>query len=501
MTILSAFAAQKFQRQAQAQLELRRRQANPDPDPLINPDPVEWIEQHFRIPETVDKRMVLQPYQRRMLHEALLQENGQFKYSTVVWCDIKKSAKSTLTAAMALWRAFQVEWGQVVLVANDLKQADSRVGYYLRRGIELNPEIHRRARIVNYRITLDNHAMIESVPIDPTGEAGGGADCVIFSELWGAHQKSQMRMWTEQTLSPLKYGQSFRWVETYAGFSGESPLLEKLYQEGVKDGGLVEWAGEFEPPLETYVNKAGRLLCMWNTVARSPWQTPEYYAQESSSLTDEEFRRVHRNQWISSQDAFISKAWWEACTDMNMPPLTKDQPVILALDAAVSGDTFGVLMVSGRRGYREEKYYSDAGIIDARMVLAFRPPKGGVVDFAPIEQEIRRILEERNVIELVADPYQLHDMTQRLSTELVANVYMFGQGAERLVADKALQDRIKDRRVRHDGNLDLAAHMANANAKQEGDNKLRIVKRADHLKIDLAVCLSMGADRVDFWNL
>jgi hypothetical protein len=43
--------------------------------------------------------------------------------------------------------------------------------------------------------------------------------------------------------------------------------------------------------------------------------------------------------------------------------------------------------------------------------------------------------------------------------------------------------------------------MANANAKSEGDNKLRIVKRADHLKIDLAVCLSMAIDRLEFWNL
>jgi len=501
MTALPPFVQQKFQRQAKAQLELRKRQDNPEPDPLLNPDPVDWIERHFRIPETDDKRMRLQPYQQKMLWEALTQENGQFKYSTIVWCDIKKSAKSTITAAVALWRAFQVAWGQVVLVANDLKQADSRVGYYLRRGIELNPEIRKRAKVVNYLVTIDNHTRIESVPIDPSGEAGGGADLVCFSELWGAHQKAQQRMWTELTLSPLKFGQSFRWVETYAGFSGESPLLEKLYQDGVKDGAPVAWAGEFDPPMEAYVNRPGRLLCMWNTYARNPWQTEEYYAQEAVSLTEDEFDRVHQNQWISSMNAYISKAWWEACLDHDIPPLLDLQPVILVLDAAVSGDTFGVLMVSGRRGYLDDKYYSDAGIVDVRLAQAYRPPKGGKLDFGPIDAEVRRLCGQYNVIELVADPYQLHDMTQRISNDLIANVYLFSQGAERLVADKALQDRIKNRSIHHDGNADLAEHMANANAKQEGDNKLRIVKRADHLKIDLAVCLSMGSDRLEFWHL
>lgn len=501
MTLLPVPVQQRVQRQAQAQLEMRRRRETPPDDPFINPDVVDWIERHFLIPETSDNHLRLQPYQQRMLREALQQENGQFKYSTIVWCDIKKSAKSTITAAVALWRAFQVEWGQVVLVANDLKQADTRVGYYLRRAIELNPEIRKRAKAVNYLVTLDNHTRIESVPIDPSGEAGGGADMVVFSELWGAHQRAQQHMWTEMTLSPLKFGRSFRWVETYAGFSGESPLLEKLYQDGVKDGRLVPWANDIEPPAEVYVNEAGRLLCMWNTYTRSPWQTPEYYAQEAASLTEDEFERVHRNQWISSVNAFISKAWWEACRDDAIPPLEPQQPVILALDAAVSGDTFGVLLLSGRRGYREERFFSSVGIADVRLAMAFRPPKGGKLDYAPIDAEVRRLCEQYNVIELVADPYQLHDMTQRISNELIANIYLFSQGAERLVADKALQDKIRDRRIHHDGNLDLAEHIVNANAKEEGDNKLRLIKRADHLKIDLAVCLSMASDRLEFWDL
>jgi hypothetical protein len=183
---------------------------------------------------------------------------------------------STLAAGVALWRAWGAPWGSVYLVANDLKQADSRVGYYMRRGIELNPVMRNIVKQRNYRLVLPNSAFIESIPIDPSGEAGSNADGVVFSELWGAHQQAQQRMWTEATLPPNKFGYSQRWVETYAGFTGESPLLEQLYEVGVKQGRQLKLEGAPDD-LEVYANDTARLFVLWNTVPRLPWQSPEYY--------------------------------------------------------------------------------------------------------------------------------------------------------------------------------------------------------------------------------
>src|SRR3990172_3737666 len=219
---------------------------------LSKPDVVDWIEKEFYIPETRNDpilrgRMVLQPYQKDVLHEALSKdENGLYKYSIIVWSDIKKSAKSTIAAAVNLW-----------------------------------------------------------------GTA--------FSELWGANQIAQWRMWGEMTLSPTKHGRSFRWVESYAGFTEESELLYSLYEMGVKQGELL-WPDrlydvtESEPaPLELYVNREARMLCLWNTKPRCPWQTKEYYASEAHSLTPGDFNRMHRNQWVSSSETFVPMEWWYAC--------------------------------------------------------------------------------------------------------------------------------------------------------------------------------------------
>lgn len=241
-----------------------------------NPNADEWIEQNFWIPENKGP-MNLAPYQRAALREALRRDSaGKFVYSTVIWSDIKKSGKSTLAAGVALWRAWGAPWGSVYLVANDLKQADSRVGYYMRRGIELNPVMRNIVKQRNYRLVLPNSAFIESIPIDPSGEAGSNADGVVFSELWGAHQQAQQRMWTEATLPPNKFGYSQRWVETYAGFTGESPLLEQLYEVGVKQGRQLTLP-DCPPDLEVYANDAARLFVLWNTQPRLPWQSPEYY--------------------------------------------------------------------------------------------------------------------------------------------------------------------------------------------------------------------------------
>jgi phage terminase large subunit-like protein len=79
-------------------------------------------------------------------------------------------------------------------------------------------------------------------------------------------------------------------------------------------------------------------------------------------------------------------------------------------------------------------------------------------------------------------------------------MYEFKQGEQRLKADKLLYDMVRDKRMMHDGDGILREHVTNANAKTEGE-KLRIIKRAEHLKIDLAVALSMATERATALNL
>lgn len=472
--------AYSLQTRAAAELELRRRRQGQHNTPDIA-DPITWIETAFYIPE-LNGPIVLHDYQRAVLREAYrTDERGDYVYSVVVWSDIKKSAKSSIAAAVALERARRLNWGSIKIVANDLKQADSRVAFYARRAVELNPALANRVKVKpsGYHMEFDNRTRLEAIPVDPKGEAGGNDDLVIFSELWAANQTAAQRMWTEMTLSPTKYGKSQRWVETYAGFSGESPLLEQLYQSGVKEGRQLDLG---IPGLEVYANDAARMLALWNTTPRLEWQTAEYYAQEAAVLAANEFQRVHRNQWVTSEDVFIPAEWWTACQG-ELPAFDPRTPVVVGMDAGVSNDCFALVGVS-RIG----------DTVHVRFVRVWKPPKGGQIDFSEPERAIRdELTKQYQIAQICYDPYQLHDLASRLRRDRVAWMYEFNQGQPRLEADKQLHDCIRDRRITHDGNPVLAEHVVNANAKSEGDiDKLRIVKRAAHLKIDACVALSMA---------
>lgn len=430
--------------------------------------------------------MELYDCQRRPLELSQARdEQGNYRYNTILWSWMKKSAKSSVIAGVADYTAQTRPRSSVKLVANDLKQADSRVGMYLRESVKLGQRNGKRDPLIRmtpsgYTTKYPNGSIIECVPIDPTGEAGGNDDLIVYSELHGWKSKAHLRMWAEMTLSPNKFGNSQRWIDTYAGYEGESPILEQLYQVGVKEGQRV-W-----PDLEVYVNEPAKMLTVWVTEWLLPWQISDtgkaYYAQEAAQLTPNEFARMHRNQWTSSEDVFVPKEWWDACAAQYDAPKPHES-AIMALDAGVSSDCFACVVVT-RRGSKVQVHHAQK----------WQPERGQKLDFQPIEREIRALLKRFDVIEIAYDPYQLVDMMGRVRSEEVVNVREFPQAAPRAKADKRLFDLIRDKNIQHRNESDLNNHVYNANRKPE-DDKLRIIKRTPEGKIDLTVALSMAADR------
>lgn len=455
--------------------------------------------------------MKLEQYQSDVLEEALgVDEEGHYKYSIIVWSDIKKSAKSTIAAAVNLYRATFSEWGEFYVVANDLKQADSRVSHYIRRAIDLNTKMQKRYRQQGYRITTPSGSFIEAIPIDPSGEAGSNADQVTFSELWGANEGAKQRMWAEMTIPPAKHGKAFRWIESYAGFSEESDLLWSLYELGVKRGKKL-WPGRLYPvtdgdptELELFVNDEAGMLCLWNTQPRCPWQTSAYYAEEQMVMPVNEFARIHHNQWVTSTETFVPMEWWYSCyrEEKDWPAFDSTRhPMIIALDAATSNDNFGLWM-----GCRHPTLPTDVLTVFSQR---WRPGSAtGKIDFMGTEENpgpermLRKLIKERNIIMVTYDPYQLHDMATRLRNDRIVWMKEFSQGNDRLKADSQFRELIRDRRFWHRGEPDLTEHVGNANAKlDEQESKVRLVKRFEKGKIDLAVAASMGSYQLLRLNL
>lgn len=228
-----------------------------------------------------------------------------------------------------------------------------------------------------------------------------------------------------------------------------------------------------------------------------------YVEAQQASLTSAEARQYLEAEWedLSDVEKFVNILWWDNCKE-ELPGLGRDEPMVIALDAATGGktqtaDCFAVVGVT-RHPHRVED-------VAVRYCGIWVPPPGGLLDFEPIEIELKRICQEFSVIEVAYDRTQLHDMTNRLRKKGIANFKEFSQETPRLIADKTLQQAIMSRRVSHDGNPLLRSHIDNANAKKsKQDSKqdvIRIVKRTNSLKIDAAVALSMAASRILYYNL
>lgn len=216
----------------------------------------------------------------------------------------------------------------------------------------------------------------------------------------------------------------------------------------------------------------------------------EGYVDDRGAVLSEAEKRVYLEaEWedIDTTERFLpSMILWDGCKE-DLPPLDRFTPIVLAADAGVTNDSFGLIGVS-RHPHRPDD-------VAARFARVWYP-RGRPLDFDLIEQEIIDLCAAWNVVQIAYDAYQLHQMMTGLQNKGIAWTKPFNQGGDRLIADKQLLDLIMQRRLAHDGDVELRSHIDNADRKT-GDEagKLRLVKRTMQGKIDLAVALSMGTHR------
>lgn len=477
-------------------------------------DIVGWAEEHFYIEET-EEPIKLEPHQAAVLRYAFQRnEQGRYRWHTIIYSGPKKCGKTTIGGLVTRWAAETWgRYGEVLCVGNDAKQAQERAYQKLRVSCEMTPGYQKGRQVLPGRWKIQSKesqcltsgTKVRAIATDYAGEAGANPILIVWTELWGFIHRDALRFWAEMAPSPTK-PDSITWVETYAGYEGESELLWGLYESTVLEGrqltagelgapGAFEEAPNADSLVPCYVNEATGMFAYWDdeeVARRMSWQKGEhgqaYYQSEAARQTPSQFTRLHLNKWVSAESEFVPMALWDRCKQVPWPLEEGERtPLIIGLDAAVTQDNFGLVVVS-----RDPDRPVDS--LAVRMCYVWKPPPGGTIDFSLPEKAVREICENFNVVQIAYDPHQLHDMSSRLMKEGVGWFRSFGQVEERLTSDKLLLDLIVQKRLRHDGDLNLREHIANANAKKpiNEDNRIRIVKKSESRKIDLAVALSMA---------
>ena len=281
------------------------------------------------------------------------------------------------------------------------------------------------------------------------------------------------RLWDEMILPPTRQI-ACRLTVTYAGFSGESELLEGLYNRGV--------AGEQLAP-DLYA--AGPLLMYWTNDFTAPWQTEAWREQMREQHRPNAYLRQIENRWVTSESPFIDIEWWDDCITLDGPLLAGHElPVWVGVDASTKRDSTAVVAC----GWDERAQ-------KVRLVFhrIFQPSVEEPLDFeATVERTITEIGQRFRPIEVRYDPYQIQSSAQRLLAAGMPMVEFAQTQANLTEASSNLYELVKGRNIAvyPEAVVRLAVQRSIAVETTRG---WRIAKEKASHKIDVVVALAQAA--------
>lgn len=446
-------------------------------------DPVAFIDR-FVTHNELGQAFRLLPHQRVILSAAFaFDPDGRLPWTDIIYSTIKKSGKTTLNGAITTWWAFTQEPpNELKLVANDLEQSVSRTFTTIKGLLRHNPTLGRSADIKARSILLSNGTRLDALANDYKGQAGPNQGWSSWTELWAFTSESSRRLWEELTSVPTRRN-SVRFVDTYAGFEGESDLLFSLYKLAVGPDEHPEGQGErLHPDLPLYGNRAARVFAYWDHEPRMPWQTAEYYAAQRRSLRPNTYLRLHENRWTTSESVFITPVLWDPCVDPAHRAATSDtRGVVVGVDAGIKHDTAAVVVVRPAGDYLE--------LVTHRI---WKPSPTEPLDLeTTIERFLRELHAQMRVRRIVADPYQLHRSITTLRKAGLP-IEEYPQTVPNLTrAGQVLFDCLNQRTLRLYPAEDLRAQALNTIA-IESPRGFRIAKEKTGKKIDAIVALAMA---------
>jgi phage terminase large subunit-like protein len=363
-------------------------------------DPVAFTNDLIRVNERGHPFRLID-YQRELDDAAFVfDEEGRLAWDTFLAASLKKTAKTFDSARRLLWWGFTQEApNEILILANDQEQAQSRVFATAAQLLRRNPALAESAESIDSRrIVLTNGTEIRALASEYAGAAGSNHGLTSWDELWAYTSEGSRRLWEELTPVPTRRN-SVRIITTYAGWEGESELLWDLYKAGVGPEEHPEGQAErIHPTLPLYLNRAARLLCLWDHEPRMPWQTPAYYAAQRRGLRPNTYLRLHENRWTTSASTFLTPELWDACVtrpwQARLP--RRDREVWVGADIGLKDDNLAVQAVTRV----DNQLCWETGRI-------WTPRPGAPLDLeSTLETYLRELHAAYRVVRIYIDPWQ-----------------------------------------------------------------------------------------------
>jgi phage terminase large subunit-like protein len=285
------------------------------------------------------------------------------------------------------------------------EQATGRVFQACARILNASPLLRDDVHIMQNKILfLGTGSTIIPIANDYASAAGANPVISVFDELWAYQTERSHRLWDEMVPPPTRRI-ACRFVTTYAGFTGESNLLEGLYNRAMS-------GEEVAPDL----HRNGSLLAYWTHEFTAPWQTEAWREEMREALRPNQYLRLIENRWVSGEDTFVDLDWWDECTDYDQHPLYSDRmlPVFVGVDASVKHDQTAIVACAYDRAAKQVRLVTHR---------TFQPSPDDPLNFErTVEATVLELNQRFRVREVRYDPYQMAASAARLSAKGVPMV-------------------------------------------------------------------------------
>lgn len=438
------------------------------------------------------KLIVLRLWQKKLILDLYrLDSNGKRVNRRGLWGIARKNGKTMIGACLALFHLVaDGEIGaQVYSVAGDRDQARICFDEAMQM-VRLEPELAAVCIIKDAAATIvhfSSGSTYKAIASDSASAEGYNPSFVVFDEV---HVQRNGKLWAVMVNGSSTRERAIILGITTAGYDLDT-LCGRLYKMGKKGaprGFAFHW---FEP---NDPNCDWRDESAWAEAnpGLGDFQILEDFrlsaAEASQRGGENEFRRYRLNQWTGNIEAWLPYGAWNRLTDKENP-LVEGEDIVIGFDGSFSGDSTCIVAVAFGR---EFPYIQPLALWEKQDGDAddWRVP----ID--EVEQTIIEACEMYNVREVACDPYRWQRSMQVLEAKGIPIVEYLTAAPVRMVrATTVFSDAVRDAKIRHNGDADLARHLGNCHVKTDGKGP-RIVKEPNTTKhIDLAVAAVIALER------
>ncbi len=407
-------------------------------------------------------------------------DDGLLRYRRSLVGLARKNGKSLVGSVIALYGLIEGEPGaEVYSAAGDRMQA--RIVFNEAKWqISQSPALSGICKVYRDVVEVPSTGAIYRVlSADAKLQQGLNASTVIFDEV---HVQPNEDLWNALTLSSGARKDPNIVGITTAGFDPDS-LCGRLYNYGkrVISGDQVDERFGFfwwEAPEGCAVSDRDGWAAANPNLAEGllDMEDMEVSMNQTAEIA---FRRYRLNQFVRTDgESWLPAGAWELCrSDMELKP---DLPTFVGVDMALKHDSIAVVIAQPQ---------------DGRVVVRAKiwHPDANAMDVSAVEQHIRDINQQFNVVENAYDPAFFQRSAEVLSENHV--MVEFPQSAARMIpACGNLYELIVNQVIAHDGDPMFADQVLSA-AQRSTESGWRLSKGKSKRKIDAAIALAIASDR------